>query len=375
MIYKDFQGKQLSALGLGCMRFPVIDGNMAQIDEAKTAEMVDYAMKSGINYYDTAYGYHGGTSEPLMGKLLVKYPRESFYLASKFPGYDVKNLQNKEQVFASQLQRCQTEYFDFYLCHSVTDTNIDNYLDPQYGLLEYLKAEKAAGRIRHLGFSCHASLEQMERFIVAAEGAVEFCQIQLNWLDWTLQDAKAKVEMLAKYGIPVWVMEPVRGGALAKLKDDYAARLQALAPDRSAPEWAFRFLQGLPGVTMTLSGMSNMEQLQQNIATYATAQPLGEAELAELLAIGAEIAAQPTLPCTACRYCTEYCPQQLDIPKLIEIYNEEIFSGGYILPQAVARIEADKRPDACIGCQSCEAVCPQGIKIATAFADFCARMK
>ena len=141
MIYKDFQGKQLSALGLGCMRFPVIDGNMAQIDEAKTAEMVDYAMKSGINYYDTAYGYHGGTSEPLMGKLLSKYPRESFYLASKFPGYDVKNLQNKEQVFASQLQRCQTEYFDFYLCHSVTDTNIDNYLDPQYGLLEYLKAE------------------------------------------------------------------------------------------------------------------------------------------------------------------------------------------------------------------------------------------
>jgi len=223
MIYKDFQGKQLSALGLGCMRFPVIDGNMAQIDEAKTAEMVDYAMKNGINYYDTAYGYHGGTSEPLMGKLLSKYPRESFYLASKFPGYDVKNLQNKEQVFASQLQRCQTEYFDFYLCHSVTDTNIDNYLDPQYGLLEYLKAEKAAGRIRHLGFSCHASLEQMERFIVAAEGAVEFCQIQLNWLDWTLQDAKAKVEMLAKYGIPVWVMEPVRGGALAKLKDDMLA--------------------------------------------------------------------------------------------------------------------------------------------------------
>jgi predicted aldo/keto reductase-like oxidoreductase len=289
MIYKDFQGKQLSALGLGCMRFPVIDGDSAKIDEAATAEMVDYAFKHGINYFDTAFGYHGGTSEPLMGKLLSKYPRESYFLASKFPGYYAENLRNKEQVFASQLQRCQTEYFDFYLCHSVSDTNIEGYLDPQYGLLDYLKAEKAAGRIRHLGFSCHSSLENMERFIKAADGAIEFCQIQLNWLDWTLQDAKAKVEMLNKYNIPIWVMEPVRGGMLAKLKDTYREQLAAVAPERTAPQWAFRFLQSLPGVTMTLSGMSNMEQLQQNIATYAEAQPLSEAEMAALLALAREL--------------------------------------------------------------------------------------
>ena len=203
MIYYDFQDLKLSALGLGCMRFPVIDGNEALIDETATAKLFDYAMTHGINYYDTAWGYHLGNSEAVTGTLLQKYPRDSYYLASKFPGYDPANLKKKEQVFEAQLTRCGVDHFDFYLLHNVCESTIVAYLDPQYGLLDYLKEQKANGRIRHLGFSTHASLETMEELLNACGKDMEFCQIQLNWLDWEFQNARGKVELLKKWGIPV----------------------------------------------------------------------------------------------------------------------------------------------------------------------------
>ena len=259
MIYKDFQGMKLSALGMGAMRLPVIGGEDAQIDEAAAKEMVAYAMEHGINYYDTAWGYHGGNSELVMGRLLKEYPRESFYLASKFPGYDLANMPKVEEIFEKQLEKCQVDYFDFYLFHNVCEMNIDEYLNEEHGIYDYLMEQKQNGRIKHLGFSAHGSYDIMKRFLEAYGDSMEFCQIQLNYLDWTLQEAKEKVELLREYHIPVWVMEPVRGGMLANIKEESAAALKELRPEETSVAWAFRFLQTIPEVTVTLSGMSDYE--------------------------------------------------------------------------------------------------------------------
>lgn len=375
MEYNTFQNLNLSALGLGAMRLPTIDGNDAQIDEAASAKMLAYAMENGINYYDTAWGYHSGNSETVMGKLLKAYPRNSFYLASKFPGYDLSNMNKVAEIFEKQLEKCQVEYFDFYMFHNVCELNIEGYLDAKFGIFEYLMEQKKNGRIRHLGFSTHGTLETMTRFLDAYGAHMEFCQIQLNWLDWDFQDAKAKVELLNKYNIPIWVMEPVRGGSLVNLAEEYQNRLQALNPKRSLAEWAFRFLQSIPGVTMTLSGMSNMEQLAENIKTYETKEPLTDAEMDTLLTIAKEMTSKNTLPCTGCKYCTTHCPQGLNIPWFIELYNEHIYSGGgFIAPMAMSSLSEDKKPSACLGCKACEMVCPQKIKIADMMTDFAEKM-
>ena len=372
MIYKQFQDIRLSALGLGAMRLPVLEGKDAQIDEPAAQEMVDYAMKHGVNYYDTAWGYHSGQSELALGRALARCPRESFYLATKFPGYDLNNMGRVEEIFEAQLKKCQVDYFDFYLFHNVCEMNIDAYLDPQYGIDAYLTAQKANGRIRHLGFSAHGSVPVMRRFLEAYGDHIEFCQLQINYLDWTFQDARAKVELLKEYNIPVWVMEPLRGGRLAKLGESHTRRLNALRPDEATPAWAFRFLQTIPEVTMILSGMSNMAQLQDNVHTFETEKPLTEGELSELMEIADEILGRKALPCTACRYCTDHCPQGLDIPGLIGLYNEHNFTeGGFIAPMALMAYPEEKKPSACIACRSCEAVCPQQIKISQGLANFC----
>lgn len=376
MIYKQFQDIRLSALGLGAMRLPVLEGKDAQIDEPAAQEMVDYAMKHGVNYYDTAWGYHSGQSELALGRALARCPRESFYLATKFPGYDLNNMGRVEEIFEAQLKKCQVDYFDFYLFHNVCEMNIDAYLDPQYGIDAYLTAQKANGRIRHLGFSAHGSVPVMRRFLEAYGDHIEFCQLQINYLDWTFQDARAKVELLKEYNIPVWVMEPLRGGRLAKLGESHTRRLNALRPDEATPAWAFRFLQTIPEVTMILSGMSNMAQLQDNVHTFETEKPLTEGELSELMEIADEILGRKALPCTACRYCTDHCPQGLDIPGLIGLYNEHNFTeGGFIAPMALAACPEEKKPSACVGCRSCEAVCPQQIKISEVMKDFTEKLK
>lgn len=375
MIYRDFQDVKLSALGMGAMRLPVVDGDDSKIDEAAAFAMVDEAMARGVNYYDTAWGYHNGNSELVMGKALARHPREKFYLATKFPGYDLSNMGKVEEIFEKQLEKCQVEYFDFYLFHNVCEMNIDAYLDPKYGTYDYLLAQKKNGRIRHLGFSAHGDYDVMKRFLEAYGKDMEFCQIQLNYLDWDFQDAKRKVELLNQWNIPVWVMEPLRGGKLASLAPEDEAKLKALRPDEGIPAWAFRYLQSIPSVVVTLSGMSNMEQMKENIATFETDKPLNETELETLHAIAQGMVKKIVLPCTACHYCTSHCPQGLDIPNLLSLYNEHCFTqGGFIAPMALSAIPADKQPSACIGCRSCEAVCSQGIKISEAMADFTAKL-
>lgn len=371
MLYKEYQDLKLSALGLGAMRLPVVDGDDAKIDEEKAAEMVACAMEKGINYYDTAWGYHDGNSELVLGKILSGYPRESYYLATKFPGYDLSNMGKVEEIFERQLEKCRVEYFDFYLFHNVCEMNFDAYLDEKYGIFAYLMKQKENGRIRHLGFSAHGSYDIMKRFLDAYGEHMEFCQIQLNWLDWSFQDAKAKVELLKEYGIPVWVMEPLRGGRLASLPETDAAKLKALRPDEGIPAWAFRFLQTIPEVKVVLSGMSSMEQLQDNIHTYETDKPLHDEEMKALLGIAEEMVKKDSLPCTACHYCVSHCPKGLNIPELIELYNEHCFTGGgFIAPMALMAVPKEKLPSACVGCKSCEAVCPQQLKISAAMSDF-----
>lgn len=371
MIYKDFQNLKLSALGMGAMRLPVIDGKDDMVDEEATAKMIAYAMEQGINYYDTAWGYHGGCSEVVLGKILKNYPRDQFYLANKFPGYDLNNMPHVQDIFAKQLEKCQVDYFDFYLFHNVCEMNIDAYLDPKYGIFDYLYQQKQNGKIRHLGFSAHGDLPTMKRFLQAYGDKMEFCQIQLNYLDYLFQNGKEKIELLQEYHIPVWVMEPLRGGKLARLENDYQRQLNALRPEETIPAWAFRFLQSIDSVTMILSGMSNFSQLEANIQTFQEAKPLNAKEWETLLNIAKEMTQQKTLPCTSCHYCTSHCPMQLDIPALIALYNEHCFSeGGFIAPMALSSYPDDKKPGACIGCRSCEAVCPQQIKISEMMHDF-----
>lgn len=373
MIYRKFQDISLSGLGLGMMRLPVIDGDDSRIDEAKAAEMIDCAMKNGINYYDTAWGYHSGNSEFTAGKFLSGYPRESYYLASKFPGYDNSNMPKVQEIFEKQLEKCQTPYFDFYLFHNVYEGNIDDYLNPEFGILDYLLEQKANGRIKHLGFSAHGDIDVIQRFLDAYGEHMEFCQLQINYMDWHFQNAKEKVELVSRYNIPVWVMEPVRGGKLADAPEKMKSIMKSMRPDESIPGWAFRFLQAIPEVTMVLSGMSDMAQLKENIAVWSEDKPLNEEEFKRIVALADEETKLGGLPCTACHYCTSHCPQNLPIPELIALYNEhKITGGGFLAPMAVGSMEESKRPGNCIGCRSCEQVCPQQIEISAMMKNFSA---
>lgn len=374
MIYSDFKGLKLSSLGFGTMRLPVIDGDNAKINQEALNEIFDYAIENGVNYFDTAWGYHSGMSEIAVGNALKRHKRDKFYLASKFPGYDVSNMGKTPEIFARQLEKCQVDYFDFYLVHNVCEANIEYYLDPQYKTVEYLLSEKEKGRIKHLGFSTHASFDNFKRFLDAYGEHMEFCQIQLNYLDYEFQDAKAKIEYLRELNIPVFVMEPVRGGRLANLNEVELNALKKIRSDESAAAMAFRFIQSLPEAIVTLSGMSNFEQVKENIETYKEAKPFNTDEMEKILALGKKMT--ECVPCTSCRYCTEYCPQGLDIPKLISLYNEQVFSGGgFIVSMNLGSLPEDKRPSACVGCGACQAVCPQNIKIPEIFSDFVKRRK
>lgn len=373
MQYFDYKGKKLSALGFGTMRLPIIDGEDANIDEETTVEMVDYALEHGINYFDTAWGYHEGNSELVTGRALARHPRESFYLADKFPGYDIKNFGKHEEIFEKQLEKCQVDYFDFYLIHNVCELNIDFYLDnAKYGTLDYFVAQRDAGRIKHLGFSVHGTFDTFKRFMDAYGEQMEFCQIQLNYMDWEFQDAKAKVEYLRERDIAILVMEPLRGGNLIDLSEQDIAKLDAIQPGISPVEWAFRYVADIPGVMTILSGMSAPEQLHQNVEIFETASPLPEEARTTLEEIGRRIASTKGVPCTACHYCTPHCPQELDIPRLLELYNEHVSrdEGQFIAPMAIGALPDDKKPSACISCGACVAVCPQQIQIPDTLDDF-----
>ena len=366
MIYNKFKEKQLSLLGFGAMRLP-LDAS-GEIDEPQVYEMVDYALAHGVNYFDTAYPYHKGESERVIGRALARYPRDQFCLATKYPGHQISDSYDPAAVFEEQLEKCGVEYFDFYLLHNVYENSIKTYLDPKWGIIDYFKEQKRLGRIRHLGFSCHGRMDTLQRFLDVCGDDMEFCQIQLNYLDWTLQGAREKYEFLTERGIPVWVMEPVRGGKLAKLPEKAEGMLKNLRKNESIPAWCFRFLQGLPNVTMVLSGMSDMEQMKGNVRTFEERRTLSEEETDLLFEIAEGM--KNTIPCTACRYCCDGCPQGLDIPLLLSIYNEVRFAPTVNAAMGLDTMPEDKKPSACIGCGKCKKVCPQGIDIPQAMKEF-----
>ena len=358
MIFSEFQGKKLSLLGFGAMRLPMKDD---AIDQEMVDQMVRYGMEHGVNYFDTAYPYHSGMSERVMGKILSQYPRDSYYLADKFPGHMILESYDPQTLFEEQLRRCNVEYFDFYLLHNVYEESVERYLDPELGILEYLKEQKRNGRIRHLGFSTHGRLDMMKKFLEQYGDIMEFCQIQLNYLDWTLQDAKAKYDVLTKRGIPVWVMEPVRGGRLANLTEAEGEKLTALNSEESFASWGFRFLQNLPNVKMVLSGMSNMAQMEDNLRTFGERKPLNEQEYSAVMELAEGM--KKSVPCTACRYCCDGCPAGLDIPLLISVYNDLKFSKSVNTSMLVEFMPDEQKPSACLACGKCAQICPQGISI------------
>ena len=373
MQYIDFQGTKLSLLGFGAMRLPTL-GKDDQIDYAAAEQMIDRAMEAGINYFDTAYPYHGGNSELVTGKVLSKYPRDSYYIATKYPGHQVLDSYDPSAIFEEQLKKCGVDYFDFYLLHNISESSISVYLDERWGIIDYFVEQKRLGRIKHLGFSTHGTLETMHRFLDKYGEYMEFCQLQINWLDYSLQNAKAKIEMMKEYGdIPVWVMEPVRGGKLAAIDDAYAQKLKALRPDESIPAWAFRFIQTLPEVCVTLSGMSNFDQVKENIEVFSEAKPVNKTEWDALMTIASGMGGKNTLFCTGCSYCTTHCPMSLEIPKIIDLYNEQVYTEKGKVD--ISCLPADKRPSDCIGCTACEEVCPQNIKISEMMSDFAAKLK
>ncbi|MDD2954693.1 MAG: aldo/keto reductase [Oscillospiraceae bacterium] len=352
-------GAAVSLLGLGCMRLPKVSPDKEDIDLAAAQEMVDYAYAHGVNYFDTAYVYHGGTSERFIGPALKKYPRDSYLLATKMPGWDLTCREDAVKIFEEQLANCQVDYFDFYLCHSLSESNYRKYKD--LGVIDYLDEQKKAGRIRRLGFSFHATLPILEEVLTWYPW--DFAQIQLNYLDWTAQKAKEQYEILTSRGLPVIVMEPVRGGALADPCPESNRIFQEAAPGRSPASWAIRYAASLPGVLTVLSGMSNMEQLRDNVATMEAFSPLSPVDHAVVEKALEAYKRHVTIPCTGCRYCMD-CPAGVDIPLMFKLYNEYAVTrekGDY--KKALAQAPEGALMHSCVACGVCMSHCPQSIRI------------
>lgn len=350
---KEFQEITLSRLGMGNMRLPVNpDG---KIDFIKAEEIIDYVYSHGVNYFDTAWPYHGGESENFLGEVMRKYPRDSFNLATKYISFASADYKG---MFETQLKKLQTDYIDFYLIHAVFDNNADAYIAS--GCIDYFKEQKKLGRIRHFGFSSHASVATLEKFIGANE-EWDFAQIQLNYMDWNMQDAKGQYELLTKHGIPVVVMEPVRGGKLAHLTPEREAELKAVHPDWSIPSWAFRWLMRLPNVQLVLSGMTTLEQAIDNVGTFSDGDALSDSDAELLMGVCEKYKKQISVPCTSCRYCCDGCPVGINIPAMMELYNGYKLSGAWGLKGKLKAYE--KSAYDCIGCGACADHCPQSIVI------------
>lgn len=372
MIRTRFENLDLPMLGFGAMRLPMLSDGSA-VDEKQAEEMVHYAMAHGVNYFDTAHPYHNGTSEGILGRALRQYPRESYYLADKYPGHQIASSYDPAYTFEEQLQRCGVEYFDFYLLHNVCELSMPAYTDPRWRMVDYFAEQKKLGRIRHLGFSTHAGLECLEEFLSKYGEHMEFCQIQLNYLDWTLQDAEAKYELLKAYNLPIFVMEPVRGGKLASLPEEEMEKLRRHRPNADAVEWCFRFLETLPRVNLVLSGMSNMAQLEDNLETFGEEKPLSEAELSTLFQVAEAL--KGGVPCTACGYCMEGCPMGLNIPRMLATLNDLTFAKSVNVCMWLQFSPADQQPSACIECGKCVRTCPQGIDIPASLKALSEKMK
>ena len=345
--YKN-TSQTLPLLGFGCMRLPRISSDNPKIDYPTVKQMVARAMKAGCNYFDTAYMYHGGESERCMGEALKEYSRDSFYLTDKMPVWYAKSAEDIERIFQEQLKRCQVDYFDFYLIHSL---NAANWKQAQnFKTYEFLSRMKAEGKIRRLGFSFHDTPEVFKEIITSRQW--DFAQIQLNYLDWELYRSKEQYEIATEAGVPLVIMEPLRGGALASLSPDATEILKQAAPEYSVASWAFRYVASLPNVLCVLSGMSLPEHLEDNIKTFSPLKPLTDAERKTLSQALLAYRKKLAVPCTACRYCMP-CPFGVEIPKIFGLYNQYKVSGNkWQFQSAYKTIPAASRADACVKCNA-----------------------
>lgn len=359
MIYNKFQNINLSRLGFGTMRLPLnSDGT---INEELTQKMVDYAIDSGVNYFDTAFPYHSGYSEIVIGKALKKHPRESYYLATKYPGHQIASSYNPKEIFEKQLEKCGVDYFDFYLLHNVNEGSFKVYTDEKWGIVKYFIEQKKNGRIKHLGFSSHADIPCLKEFLDLYKNDMEFCQIQFNYLDATLQHAKEKYDLITSYNIPVWVMEPLRGGKLANLDEEYVKELKSFNKTNSSVSLAFKYLLQFENVKMILSGMSSMDQMIDNINIFNNYKKITEEENNYLLELGKKLS--KGVPCTKCGYCLAGCPKHLEIPKLLQTYNDIKYTFSFTPTMYLENLDDEKKPSKCISCHKCSRTCPQKIDI------------
>lgn len=351
-------GIETSLLGFGCMRFPqTAEG---KINEPEAEKMLDKAIAAGVNYIDTAYPYHNGDSEPFVGKALKKYDRSSFYLATKLPVWLVNTLEDVDRIFAEQLSRLQTDYIDFYLLHAMGKERWDKMRD--LGVVKRLEELKAEGKIKNLGFSFHDSYEVFEEMINYRDW--DFCQIQLNYMDTNEQAGMKGYELTAQKNIPLIIMEPVKGGSLASFADDIMEKFHGLKPDASAASFALRWVGSLPNVKVILSGMSTMEQVEDNLHTFESFEPLSDKEHETIEEIVALLNSRVQNGCTGCRYCMP-CPAGVNIPECFKTWNTYHMYQNYNVVSWKWEHELGESRQAknCIKCGKCEQACPQKLSI------------
>ncbi|WP_026896067.1 aldo/keto reductase [Clostridiisalibacter paucivorans] len=367
MQYRKFGnlGFEVSALGFGCMRFPTIDDDNGKIDEKRAIDMIRYAIDNGVNYIDTAYPYHQGNSEPLVGRALKDGYREKVKLATKLPSWLIKTEEDFDRLLNEQLERLQSKHIDLYLVHTLNKNFWKNLTE--LNLLKFLDKAKADGRIKHVGFSFHDSIDLFKEIVDAYDW--EFCQIQLNYVDERYQAGIEGLKYASSKGLPVVIMEPIKGGKLAREPKGELKKIFDNAPVHRTPaEWALKWLWNKPEVTVVLSGMSTEEQLKENlqIADRSLVNTLNKKEIEFIDSIKKFYKDNVKVDCTGCKYCIP-CPQKIAIPDIFELYND-----GYmydLLDKSKKSYESviDKNRDAsqCIECGKCEASCPQNLPIIT----------
>lgn len=343
-------------LGFGMMRLPEKDG---KIDREKAQKMVDAAISRGVNYFDTAYMYCGGESENFVGDALSKYPRDSFYVTSKMPIHDLTCEEDNERIFNEQLRRTNLGYFDFYFMHWLNGPHWE--IAKRCKTWEFMKKMQAEGKIRRLGFSYHGEPEKLRE--IATARPWDLAQIQLNYLDWELCRSGEQYDVLTELGIPVTIMEPLKGGALVRLTDESKAVFEKANPNVSAASWGLRYVASLSNVLVVLSGMSEPDQMKDNLKTFAPFEPLTDDERATIAEALAAYRRTGAVPCTGCRYCSP-CPRGVDIPRNLALRNQIAVQGTTFFAKLVYdAMKESERASSCVACGACRSKCPQRIDI------------
>ncbi|MBU1019882.1 MAG: aldo/keto reductase [Firmicutes bacterium] len=362
--------EDVSLLGFGCMRFPTLNNGEVDFDEAK--RMLDYAVSKGVNYIDTAYPYHDGKSELIVKEIIKNYDRSKFFLADKLPLWDCKNNEDIDRIFHEQLDKCGVEYFDFYLIHAVNKERLVQVKELE--VIKQLEGYKAEGKIRKIGFSFHDDLETFKLWADLYDW--DFVQIQLNYMDIEHQQGIEGYHILTEKGIPVIVMEPVKGGSLAKFNPVVEKELLDKNPNASIASWAFRWVGSLPNVKVILSGMTTMEQVEDNINTFSNFVPLSDEEQELVSSVRIKLLELSKVDCTSCNYCMP-CPHGVNIPGNFRIFNHHsMFKNDKHTKWAYGNLEKDaKSGDFCIECGECLPKCPQQIEIPTELANMQSYLK